>query len=95
MNAHQINRIGRQGGGEEQVESSMNGLAELIRGHARNRPEAIALIFEGRETGYGAFDRNASRYQGAVGRLLHSSKPTVTRSFCVHWFDSLQLERKP
>ncbi|GLS98828.1 acyl-CoA synthetase [Sphingobium jiangsuense] len=48
------------------MESSTNGLAERIRDHARTRPDAIALIFEGRETGYGAFDRNASRVANAL-----------------------------
>ncbi|OHC94264.1 MAG: acyl-CoA synthetase [Sphingomonadales bacterium RIFCSPLOWO2_12_FULL_63_15] len=36
-------------------------VADHVRAHAAATPSAIALIFEGRETSYGALDRQASR----------------------------------
>jgi len=48
------------------VESTIIGLADHIRAHARTRPDAIALIFEGQESSYRRFDRNASRVANAL-----------------------------
>jgi len=36
-------------------------VADHVRAHAAATPDAIALIFEGRETSYAALDRQASR----------------------------------
>jgi long-chain acyl-CoA synthetase len=43
------------------VENRISTLADLIRRHAAERPEAIALIFEGRETSFRLLDIYASR----------------------------------
>ena len=36
-------------------------IADITRHHAAVRPEAPAMIFEGRTTSYGLLDRRASR----------------------------------
>ncbi len=41
-------------------------LAEMIRSHAAERPDATALIFEGRESSYAQFDVHASRVANAL-----------------------------
>jgi long-chain acyl-CoA synthetase len=41
-------------------------LAEVVRRHAAERPDATALIFEGRESSYAQFDSNASRVANAL-----------------------------
>lgn len=41
-------------------------LADLVRTHAELRPDAIALTFEGRSSGYAALDGNASRVAGGL-----------------------------
>ena len=41
-------------------------LGDIARYHARVRPEAVALRFEGRETRFSAFDRHASQVANAL-----------------------------
>ena len=41
-------------------------LGDVARYHARERGDAVALTFEGRETSFAAFDRNASRVANAL-----------------------------
>ena len=50
---------------------AMRTLGEVARYHARQRPDAVALAFEGRETTYGDLDRRtnqAARALVAVGK---------------------------
>jgi long-chain acyl-CoA synthetase len=39
----------------------ITGLADIVRVHASERPDAAAIVYEGRTTRYGALDRAASR----------------------------------
>ena len=41
-------------------------LGDIARFHARERPDAIALSFEGRDTSYAAFDRNTNKVANAL-----------------------------
>ncbi|TNE37673.1 MAG: fatty acid--CoA ligase [Sphingomonadales bacterium] len=44
----------------------MIGVADHIRQHGRDRPDVIALVFEGQETSYADLDRNTSRVANAL-----------------------------
>ena len=67
----------------------MVGLADIVRTHAAERPQAAALVHEGRTTTYGELDRAAAAYAGAgpiaeIGSASHpartdSGKPTSFR----------------
>ncbi|AUW58925.1 acyl-CoA synthetase [Sphingobium sp. SCG-1] len=48
-------------------------LADLVRAHAADMPDAVALVFEGRETSFGQLDRHAS--QVANGLIASGLKP--------------------
>lgn len=41
--------------------TKISGLADIVRSHARNRPDATAIVYRERATNYGALDRLASR----------------------------------
>lgn len=43
------------------VEDGISSLADLVRRHAAERPDAVALIFDGRETSFGLFDLHTNR----------------------------------
>ncbi|TAJ35922.1 MAG: fatty acid--CoA ligase [Reyranella sp.] len=51
----------------------MVGLADIVRVHAAERPDAAALVYEGRTTSYAALDRSASRT--ANGLIAEGIKP--------------------
>ena len=51
----------------------MVGLADIVRVHAAERPDAAALVYEGRTTSYSALDRYASR--AANGLIAEGIKP--------------------
>jgi acyl-CoA synthetase (AMP-forming)/AMP-acid ligase II len=51
----------------------MVGLADIVRVHAAERPDAAALVYEGRTTSYNALDRSASR--AANGLIAEGIKP--------------------
>ncbi|MGQ0585181.1 MAG: fatty acid--CoA ligase [Reyranella sp.] len=53
----------------------MTGLADIVRAHARERPDAAAIVHEGRTTRYGALDRAASR--AANGLIADGIRPGV------------------
>ena len=45
---------------------AMPTLGDIPRYHGRERPEAVALTFEGRKTTYGEFDRHANQVAHAL-----------------------------
>lgn len=45
---------------------AMPTLADVPRYHAKERPEAIALVFEGRETTFAAFDAHTNQVAQAL-----------------------------
>jgi acyl-CoA synthetase (AMP-forming)/AMP-acid ligase II len=47
--------------GEASMSVEIVSLADMVRRHARERPQTVALVHAGRSTGYGALDRAASR----------------------------------
>ncbi|MFM8536239.1 MAG: AMP-binding protein, partial [Acidimicrobiia bacterium] len=51
------------------------GLADIARNHARERPEAVAIVYQGRQTTYGALDRAAS--QVANGLIADGVRPQM------------------
>jgi long-chain acyl-CoA synthetase len=53
----------------------MVGLADIARAHAAERPQAAALVHEGRTTTYGALDRAASRV--AQGLIAEGIRPGI------------------
>lgn len=53
----------------------ITGLADIVRTHARERPEAAAIVYEGRTTRYGALDCAASR--AANGLIADGIMPGV------------------
>jgi len=53
----------------------ITGLADIVRAHATERPDAAAIVYEGRTTRYGALDRAASR--AANGLIADGIKPGV------------------
>ncbi|MGE4410572.1 MAG: AMP-binding protein, partial [Sphingobium sp.] len=48
------------------MDGNMIGVADHIRQHGRDRPDVIALVFEGQETSYADLDRNTSRVANAL-----------------------------
>jgi long-chain acyl-CoA synthetase len=46
--------------------AQMQTLGDIARYHARERPDAAALVFEGRETAYAAFDRRSNQVANAL-----------------------------
>jgi long-chain acyl-CoA synthetase len=46
--------------------SQMTTLAEITRRHAANRPQSVALSFEGRDTTFAEFDRNTNQVANAL-----------------------------
>ena len=46
----------------------MRTVADILRRHARERPDQMAMLFEGRETTYRELDRRASRVANALHR---------------------------
>jgi long-chain acyl-CoA synthetase len=58
------------------------GFADIVRAHARKRPDAAALVYQGRTTSYAALDRAASRVAnglvaegiGPQARVAHLDK---------------------
>ncbi len=53
--------------------AQISSIAGIIRRNAATRPDAIALVFEGRETTFAAFDRNATR--AANGLIAAGCQP--------------------
>ena len=53
----------------------ITGLADIVRAHATERPDAAAIVYEGRTTRYSALDRAASR--AANGLIADGIKPGV------------------
>ena len=51
------------------------GLADIVRRHARERPDATAMVYQGRVTSYGLLDRLASRV--ANGLIAEGIRPQV------------------
>ena len=51
------------------------GLADIVRGHARERPDATAMVYQGHVTSYGLLDRLASRV--ANGLIAEGIRPQV------------------
>ena len=49
------------------------GLADIVRRHARERPDATAMVYQGRVTSYGLLDRLASRV--ANGLIAEGIRP--------------------
>ncbi|WP_422000320.1 fatty acid--CoA ligase [Reyranella sp.] len=64
------------------MDSRIAGLADIVRRHAAERPEATALVHAGRTTSYAALDRAASRVANGLiaegvkeqGRIAHLDK---------------------
>ena len=51
------------------------GLADIVRRHAHERPDATAMVYQGRVTSYGLLDRLASRV--ANGLIAEGIRPQV------------------
>ncbi|MEI7873827.1 MAG: fatty acid--CoA ligase [Alphaproteobacteria bacterium] len=61
--------------GFEMVDFEMAGLADIVRIHAARRPDAAAIVYEGRTTTYACLDRGANRV--ANGLIAANIKPQV------------------
>ena len=57
------------------MDFEMAGLADIVRLHAARRPDATAIVYEGRKTTYAELDRGANRV--ANGLIAANIKPQV------------------